>query len=344
MRSLPVQHYDQITSVAYDFYGLRLATCSVDHTIKVFDRVGSGWELNDSWRAHEAAVVKVSWAGPLHAPLLASASHDCTVKLWDEVPEEPCNSGRRWRRKHTISDFRGPLYDVEFCANGVALKLAAIASDGVLRVYEAIDANNLSSWAAMVEVPLLNRPVSRQLQSSFSISWSPTPSFPDWIAVSVLDDALLFRPEVNTGKYVRVADLPGHAGLIRDIAWAPSFGRSRGLVATACKDGKVRIFSLKLREQPRALDTENESKPVQGFAPLEEQQPAVDDQVDILLVHESADHGGEVWRVTWNASGTVLASTGDDARVQFWKYMGGFKCVAIVDGHFAEQNVGIASN
>jgi len=330
MRTLGVQHQDQIISVAYDFYGLRLATCSADHTIKVFDRVGGKWELNDSWRAHEAAVVKVSWAGPLHAPLIASASHDCTVRLWEEVPEEPFGIGRRWRRKHTISDFKGPLYDVEFSATSVALKLAAIASDGVLRIYEAIDASNLGYWAAMVEVPLLNRPVSRQLQSSFALSWSPTPAYADWLAVSVLDDALIFRPDPATGKYVRVGELPGHSGLIRDIAWAPSLGRSQGLIATACKDGKARIFSIEAgNADAKPADSEG-ARTVQGFQPTEE--PVVGSGVDINLVHESAEHGGEVWRVSWNSSGTILATTGDDANVRFWKSMGAFKCMAVIDG------------
>ena len=31
------------------------------------------------------------------------------------------------------------------------------------------------------------------------------------------------------------------------------------------------------------------------------------------------DHNSQVWRVAWNATGTVLASSGDDGHVRLWK-------------------------
>lgn len=358
MKSVGIGHQDQITAVSYDFYGRRMATCSADHTIKVFDKVDGAWQLNDSWRAHEAPVIRVSWVGPKHTPILASASHDCTVKLWEEIPDEAYLSGKRWRRRYTISDFKGPLYDVQFSQSTTSLKLAAIASDGVLRVYEAIDTSNLGFWTATFEEPLLNRPVSRQLQSSFSLSWSPTPSYSDWIAVSVLDDAMVFKFDAQSGKYLKMGELPGHHGLIRDIEWAPVFGRSFGMVATACKDGMVRVFTLKrstdeknssdnadaggdsehnekARTQSSASNTSNmfEKRPIQGFETTPE-VPKMDFETgyDIALIHESDLHNGEVWRVTWNSSGTILASTGDDGQVRFWKsvFMGSFQCMALL--------------
>lgn len=365
MKSIGIGHQDQMLAVAYDFYGRRMATCSADHTIKVFDKVGETWHLNDSWRAHDAPIVKVSWAGPKHTPLIASGSHDCTVKLWEEFPEEPFLSGRRWRSKHTINDFKGPVYDVEFCSASTILKLAAIAGDGVLRIYETIDSSNIGYWTAMVEQPLLNRTVSRQLQSSFALSWSPTPSFREWIAVSVLDDALVFECDKASGKYIRVAELPGHRGLIRDISWAPSFGRSHGLIATACKDGNVRIFSIKcsylgpMSKKTRKIGgtavvgvemdevddgkeagsgkrqiTWRTSKEAAKDEERKEWRTALEKKVEVKLVHDSSDHDGEVWRVCWNSSGSILASTGDDAKARFWKnmLMGSFKCMAVING------------
>lgn len=31
------------------------------------------------------------------------------------------------------------------------------------------------------------------------------------------------------------------------------------------------------------------------------------------------DHGSTVWRVSWNMTGTILASSGDDGCVRLWK-------------------------
>ena len=71
----------------------------------------------------------------------------------------------------------------------------------------------------------------------------------------------------------------------------PAMGRSYHLIATACKDKHVRIFRLKLsKERPSRLE--------------------------VVHVTELMHHNSEVWRVQWNASGTILASTGDDGTVR----------------------------
>ena len=44
-----------------DFYGMRMATCSSDLKINVFDYNGEtqSWIPNASWKAHDAAVLRV---------------------------------------------------------------------------------------------------------------------------------------------------------------------------------------------------------------------------------------------------------------------------------------------
>lgn len=41
-----------------------------------------------------------------------------------------------------------------------------------------------------------------------------------------------------------------------------------------------------------------------------------------------------IWRVCWNVTGTILASSGDDGKVKLWKanYMDNWKCVATLRG------------
>jgi len=50
----------------------------------------------------------------------------------------------------------------------------------------------------------------------------------------------------------------GHRSLVRDIAWAPGNIRGYDIVATACKDGFVRVFKVetpgKAGEEPRSKD------------------------------------------------------------------------------------------
>ena len=41
-----------------------------------------------------------------------------------------------------------------------------------------------------------------------------------------------------------------------------------------------------------------------------------------------------MWRVCWNSTGTIVASSGDDGQVRLWKsnYMDNWKCVASLRG------------
>lgn len=45
--SFPTEHKDLVHYVAYDFYGQRLATCSSDHTIRVWNLENGNWVLAD---------------------------------------------------------------------------------------------------------------------------------------------------------------------------------------------------------------------------------------------------------------------------------------------------------
>lgn len=50
-------------------------------------------------------------------------------------------------------------------------------------------------------------------------------------------------------------------------------------------------------------------------------EPTSNSRLDIQQVAQFGDHYCTVWRVTWNITGTMLASTGDDGCVRMWKSM-----------------------
>ncbi len=54
----------------------------------------------------------------------------------------------------------------------------------------------------------------------------------------------------------------------------------------------------------------------------------------IRLAGQFNEHASSVWRVCWNVTGTVLASSGDDGTVRLWKcdYRDGWRCVASLRG------------
>ncbi|KAG8277699.1 Nucleoporin SEH1 [Homalodisca vitripennis] len=55
---------------------------------------------------------------------------------------------------------------------------------------------------------------------------------------------------------------------------------------------------------------------------------------DIQVAAQFEDHICTVWRVCWNVTGTILASSGDDGCVRLWKcnHMNNWKCVSVLKG------------
>lgn len=331
MKPFITGHEELIHDIKYDFYGKHIATASSDQHIKVFDldSATSSWVLNDLWKAHDSLIVQVTWAHPefSSSKILASCSYDRTVKLWQEQPDEMQGSGRRWMKLCTLAiESYGPIYDVVFAPSHLGFKLGCVGSDGIFRIYESLEPSDLSNWTLTVEIPILNQQLpAKNLQSSFSIEWCPAKfSDTEMFIVIALDQGFIYsslteskkgedESEDSSVKYKKICSLPEHNGLIRSVSWAPSMGRGYHLIATGCKDGFVRIF--------KATEQTNNTLKIETIATLD-------------------DHKGEVWRVNWNLSGTILSSAGDDGKVRLWKcnYLKEWKCMSIINSSNKDQN------
>lgn len=310
LKPFATNHEDIVLDVEYDFYGRQLSTCSADQHLKVFDfsQDTQSWVLNDSWKAHSSTIVKCGFASPEFGHLLLSASYDRTLKVWEENFEEPTGSGRRWTRLATLADSQGPLYDMCIVPSFLGLKVGTIGSDGHLRVYESLDPSDLRDWTLVNEIEVLKAPVASHLQSDFNVSWCPSRFSCEKLVVSALDQAYIYYKEEG-GKFKMGELLPEHGGLIRSVAWAPLMGRSYHLIATGCKDGYVRIF--------RVTETTGSTG-----------QPAF----EVTTASEFNERIGEVWRVRWNMTGTILSSCGDDGLVRLYKanYADNFQCMSVI--------------
>jgi nucleoporin SEH1 len=76
-------------------------------------------------QAHDAAISKLSWAHPEFGSVIASASFDRTVKIWEQVsiPESEQQGASRWVERAILSDAKGTVRSVEFCPHHFGLKL-----------------------------------------------------------------------------------------------------------------------------------------------------------------------------------------------------------------------------
>ena len=70
-----------------DYYGRRLATCSSDRTIKIFEISGEQHTHLADLKGHEGPVWQVVWAHPKYGSLIASCSFDHRVIIWKETQD-----------------------------------------------------------------------------------------------------------------------------------------------------------------------------------------------------------------------------------------------------------------
>lgn len=84
--SIDTHHEDMIHDAQLDYYGKRLATCSSDRTIKIFEISGEGNQTQVAeLKGHEGPVWQVAWAHPKFGTILASCSYDRRIIIWKEV-------------------------------------------------------------------------------------------------------------------------------------------------------------------------------------------------------------------------------------------------------------------
>lgn len=172
-------------------------------------------------------------------------------------------------------------------------------------MYEAIDILNLSHWPLQEEFLADKDGVT-------CLSWNGSRFDVPMIVVGSNNPVSKVWAFNNTyNRWQVLVELIGHTDGVHDVSWAPNMGRSYHLIATASKDHTLRIWKIK----PSTSDGDNG-----GY---EAEQVACHDH-----------HHSQVWRVEWNVTGTMLASSGDDGTIRMWQsdYQGNWVCVSTVCG------------
>lgn len=294
-------HMDYIHKVSFDTYGRRMATCSGDRFVRVWDLTDTGeWNLTAQWQAHKGSVTSLCWAHPEFGSLLATAGSDQEAKIWEEKSNASSLSAR-WNGKASLTEARRGVTCVEFAPRHWGLKLAAGSADGCVRIYEAVDIMNLEQW-----------PMAAALQSfaegsrlgCTSLSWC-TGRFEPPTFVAGGSHLIIYRYSESARAWQALLQLPSpERGDVLDVAWAANVGRRFHYIASA-EGGQLRIYKLN-----RENDEQSKEKH--------------------LSLASSQTINTNTWRCQWNVTGTVLASSGDGGIVQLWKanFEGQFQCVS----------------
>lgn len=285
-----------------DYYGRRLATCSSDKTIKIFEIGDDGSQrLEATLAGHEGPVWRVSWSHPTKhgKPLLASASHDGCVIVWME------ESRGMWRRFYDYTFHASSVNCVAFAPCEYGLILACASSDGFVSICKQLSDG---TWDEQRVSESRDGAAHTHSLGANAVSWAPAIQpgalwMPDRAApppmriVTAGCDHLVkvWRWEESHGWVLEgsTAKSPrdgGHREMVRDVAWAPSIGLPRSLIASAGQDKKVIVWS---REN--------------------------DDQGTEWIKAELPPFSNPVWSVSWSPAGNVLGVACGDDSVSLWK-------------------------
>ena len=221
-------HDDLIHDAVLDYYGKRLATCSSDKTIKIFEIDGENQRLVETLTGHEGPVWQVAWAHPKFGSILASCSFDGSALIWKEQPETKQWSIIAEHKVHVAS-----VNSVSWAPHELGAVLLCTSSDGSVSVVDFKDDGttlfvlfnahaigvNSASWA----------PISKDNVRQFATCGSDNVS-------------RIWKWDAGKNSYVEEGKLEGHTDWVRDIAWSTSV-LSKSYIATASQDRTVLIWT-----------------------------------------------------------------------------------------------------
>ncbi|EKM74713.1 hypothetical protein AGABI1DRAFT_116784 [Agaricus bisporus var. burnettii JB137-S8] len=323
--SVPIEtsHEDMVHDAQLDYYGKRLATCSSDRTVRVFDVVDGEPQRSSSGhtlKGHTGPVWQVGWAHPKYGNILASCSYDGKVLIWkDQTPQGG------WIKIGEHSLHTASVNSISWAPHELGAILACASSDGKLSVLtfkndgqwdadmfngHAIGCNAVS-WAPAVLPGSLITPQQTQQGQPPS---TQIPTVKRFASAGCDNLVKIWGYREDSQSWVEEETLEGHTDWVRDVAWAPNIGLPRSYIATASQDKTVLIWTKDSPTSPwvkTALDPSSDLTSA-GGAPPPGKFPDV------------------VWRVSWSLAGNILAVSCGDGKVTLWKenLKGNWECVS----------------
>jgi protein transport protein SEC13 len=296
LATIDTQHEDMIHDVQPDYYGKRIATCSSDRTIKIFD---SNNTQTAELKGHSGPVWQVAWAHPKFGSVLASCSYDKRVFIWKE------SSPNVWAKIYEYDKHESSVNSVAWAPHEFGLCLVAASSDCSISVLTHKGDNtweaqripqahaigvNAVSWAPAVSPGSLISSTQLPAQAKRFVSGGCDNSVKIW----------RFHEQENAWKPEQT--LEHHTDWVRDVAWAPNIGLPFSTIASCSQDGTVVIWT-------QEWNSPSWTKKVLPKFP------------DV------------VWRVSWSVTGNILAVSGGDNKVTLWKesFDNEWKCISQLD-------------
>ncbi|VDN03708.1 unnamed protein product [Thelazia callipaeda] len=297
---LDTAHRLTIHDVQMNYYGTRLATCSSDHLVKIFELKPSGQTYPSAeLSGHTGPVWQVAWAHPKFDNVVASCSYDKRVIIWKEI-------AGKWQKFYEWNHHDASVNSISWGPHQFGLTLACASTDTTLSVL-TFDKEQIWTHKIIVKaheqvpehrsfVQFLRVP--SKFQGCNAVSWAPALYSASLLESTgcVLSKRIVSGGNDNLVKIWREkkesdweldVELEGHSDWVRDVAWAPV--AAYNTIASCGQDKRVIIWRCSNIDQRHWIS----------------QELTVCD--DIL------------WHVSWSLCATILAVSGANNEVSLWK-------------------------
>lgn len=281
---IDTQHEDMIHDAQLDYYGCKLATCSSDRMIKVFNVSKNSYTLTATLKNEECGPIwSVAWSHPKFGSVLACSSFDGSILIQRE------RSAGDWIPVATHKNLHeSSVNSVCFCPHEYGLILAGASSDGSVSVLRHQDDD---SWDVVK--------IRDNALGVNAVSWGPYCEAYMRLVTGGCDNQVRFwrkKVGVDDGEgsewEIDLESVCGgelnHSDWVRDVAWSPVRIGGEETVASCSEDGSVLIWT-KQRDETTWT-------------------PVLLNQFDC-----------PVWRLSWSLTGNILAVSSGDAHVTLWK-------------------------
>ena len=292
-------HYRQVSSVSFSSDGNIIASASYDGTVKLWNKNG---KLLKTLKGHPAPVYDASFAPPTASfpksligkaspedisTIIASASYDGTVKLWN----------RNGTELKTLKGHKDSVHSVSFSPNGKTI--ASASYDGTVKLW-SIDGAILKT-------------LQGHSYSVNSVSFSPDSK----TIVSGSDDGTVKLWSID-GAILKT--FKGHDDSVNSVSFSPN-GK---IIASASNDRTLKLWSIDGREL-KTIQGDNHKVNSISFSPDGNTIASASDDGTVKLWSKEGrklktlkEHHREVYSVSFSSDGNIIVSGGWDGTVKLW--------------------------